>query len=114
MNVLFALSNQGSAEDVRRRLTNPPSYSAVRAMLVRLEQKGYVRHQHDGVRYIYSATRSHASARRDALREYLHVFFGGSLGHMMTTLVRDEEWTDDELNALEAEIGRIRKERKRR
>jgi len=113
MNVLFALSNRGSAEDVRHRLTNAPSYSAVRAMLVRLEQKGYVRHRLNGVRYIYSATRSHASARRDALREYLRAFFGGSLAQMMTTLVRDEEWTGDELDALEAEIGRVRKEGKR-
>ena len=114
MNALFALSNRGAAEDIRHRLTNPPSYSAVRAMLVRLERKGYIRHEHDGVRYIYSATRSRAAARRDALREYLHAFFGGSLGQMMTTLVRDEEWTDDELDALEVEIERVRRERKRR
>jgi BlaI family transcriptional regulator, penicillinase repressor len=112
MNALFALTNRASAEDIRERLTNPPSYSAVRAMLVRLEKKGYIRHQEEGVRYVYSATTSHAAARRAALRQYIRVFFEGSLGQMMTTLVRDEAWTDDELDALHAEIERARKGRK--
>ena len=63
MNVLFALKNKASAEDIRARLTNPPGYSAVRAMLVRLEKKGYLRHQEDGLRYLYSATTTHAASR---------------------------------------------------
>jgi predicted transcriptional regulator len=112
MNVLFARANRASAEEVRERLTNPPSYSAVRAMLVRLEKKGYVRHYEDGLRYIYSATTSPAAASRAALRQYLQVFFGGSLGQMMTALLRQEAWTDAELDALRAEIERVRKERK--
>jgi BlaI family penicillinase repressor len=112
MNALFGLANRASAEDIRERLTNPPSYSAVRAMLVRLEKKGYIRHQEEGVRYVYSATTSHAAARRAALRQYIRVFFEGSLGQMMTTLVRDEAWTDDELDALHAEIERVREGRK--
>jgi predicted transcriptional regulator len=45
MNALFARANRASAEEIREQLTNPPGYSAVRAMLVRLEKKGYVRHQ---------------------------------------------------------------------
>jgi BlaI family penicillinase repressor len=113
MNAVFALKNRASAEDIRERLTNPPSYSAVRAMLVRLERKGYIRHQDDGVRYLYSATTPHAVARRAALQQYLRVFFEGSLGQMMTALVRNESWTDEELDALRAEIERARKGRKR-
>jgi predicted transcriptional regulator len=112
MNALFALKNRASAEDIRERLTNPPSYSAVRAMLVRLERKGHIRHQEDGVRYVYSATTPHAVARRAALQQYLRVFFEGSLGQMMTALVRNEAWTDEELDALRAEIERARKGRK--
>jgi BlaI family penicillinase repressor len=112
MNAVFALKNRASAEDIRERLTNPPSYSAVRAMLVRLEKKGYIRHQDDGVRYLYSATTPHAVARRAALQQYLRVFFEGSLGQMMTALVRNESWTDEELDALRAEIERARKGRK--
>jgi predicted transcriptional regulator len=112
MNGLFARANRASAEEIREQMTNPPSYSAVRAMLVRLEKKGFVRHQADGPRYIYSATTSPAAASRAALRQYLRVFFGGSLGRMMTALLRQEEWTDAELDALRAEINRVRKERK--
>ena len=112
MNALFALKNRASAEDIRERLTHPPSYSAVRAMLVRLENKGYIRHQEDGVRYVYSATTSHTAARRAALQHYLRVFFEGSLGQMMTSLVRNEDWTGEELDALRTEIERARKGKK--
>jgi predicted transcriptional regulator len=114
MNALFARANRASAEEIREQLTNPPGYSAVRAMLVRLEKKGYIRHQEEGLRYIYSATTSPAAASRAALRQYLRVFFGGSLGQMMTALLRQEQWTDAELDRLRAEIERVRKERKPR
>jgi len=112
MNALFARANRAAAEEIREQLTNPPGYSAVRAMLVRLEKKGYVRHREDGLRYIYSATTSPAAASRAALRQYLRVFFGGSLGQMMTALLRQEAWTDAELDTLRAEIDRARTERK--
>lgn len=112
MNALFALANRATVEDIRARLSDPPSYSAVRAMLVRLETKGYLRHQEDGVRYVYSATTSHTAARRAALRQYLRVFFDGSLGQMMTALVRQEAWTGEELDRLRTEIDRARKGRK--
>jgi predicted transcriptional regulator len=112
MNVLFALKNKASAEDIRARLTNAPSYSAVRAMLVRLEKKGYLRHQEDGLRYLYSATTPPAAARRAALHQYVRTFFEGSLGQMMTALVRNEAWTDEELDALRDEIERARTARK--
>jgi BlaI family transcriptional regulator, penicillinase repressor len=112
MNALFALKNKASAEDIRARLTNPPGYSAVRAMLVRLENKGYLRHQEDGLRYRYSATTTPAAARRAALQQYVRTFFEGSLGQMMTALVRNEAWTDEELDTLRAEIERARTARK--
>ena len=113
MNAIFALGNDASAEDIRARLVDPPSYSAVRAMLVRLETKGYVRHREDGLRYMYTATMSHTAAKRAALRDYMKVFFGGSREEMLTTLLRQEAWTDDELDALRAEIDRVRSERKK-
>jgi predicted transcriptional regulator len=112
MNALFALGNRATAEEIRARLSDPPGYSAVRAMLVRLEKKGYLRHQADGIRYVYTATVSRAAARRAALQHYLRVFFDGSLGQMMTALVRQEDWTDEELDTLRAEIERVRKGRK--
>jgi predicted transcriptional regulator len=112
MDALFALGNRASAEDIQARMTHPPGYSAVRAMLARLEAKGYLRHSEEGLRYIYSATTSPATARKAALQQYLRVFFGGSLGQMMTALLTQENWTDQELDAIQSEIERVRKERK--
>jgi BlaI family penicillinase repressor len=113
MNAVFALGNRASAEDIRARLSSPPGDSSVRVMLTRLEKKGVLRHQQDGPRYLYSATVSPATAKRTALQQYLQTFFSGSLTQMMTALVREGSWSDDDLNALRAEIERVRKERKR-
>src|SRR5689334_1386769 len=96
VNALFALGNRASAEEIRARLTNPPGDSSVRVMLARLEKKGCLKHQQDGLRYLYSATISPASAKRSALQQYLQTFFGGSLTKMMTALVADGSWTDDD------------------
>ena len=113
MNAVFALGNRASAEDIRARLSSPPGDSSVRVMLTRLEKKGVLRHQQDGPRYLYSATISPATAKRTALQQYLQTFFSGSLTQMMTALVREGSWSDDDLNALRAEIERVRQERKR-
>ena len=113
MNALFALGNRASAEDIRARLTSPPGDSAVRVMLARLEKKGFLKHREEGLRYIYSANISPAAAKRTALQQYLQTFFGGSLKQMMTALVSEASWTDDELDALKDEIDRVRKEREK-
>jgi len=114
MNAVFALGNRASAEEIRARLANPPGDSAVRVMLARLEKKGCLRHRQDGLRYIYSATVSPTVAKRTALQQYLQTFFGGSLRQMMTALVAEAPWTDDDLDSLKNEIERVRKERKER
>jgi predicted transcriptional regulator len=72
-----------------------------------------VRHREEELLYMYTATISHTAAKRAALRDYVKVFFGGSRGEMLTTLLRQEAWTDDELDALRAEIDRVRSERKK-
>lgn len=113
MNAVFALDNRASAEEIRARLTDPPGDSSVRVMLARLEKKGWLKHRQDGLRYIYSATVSPAAARRTALQQYLRTFFGGSLRQMMTALVAEASWTDEELDALTEEIDRARRERKK-
>jgi predicted transcriptional regulator len=112
MNAVFSLDNRASAEEIRARLTNPPGDSAVRVMLARLEKKGCLKHHQDGLRYIYSATTSPAIAKRTALQQYVQTFFGGSLRQMMTSLVSEASWSDEELDALRVEIDRVRKERK--
>jgi len=110
MDILFALG-QGAAEEVRERLTDPPSYSAVRTMLARLEAKGQIRHHEEGLRYVYAPTTSPAAARRSALKQHARTFFGGSFGDLVTSLLRQESWTDAELTKLTAEIERAREER---
>lgn len=114
MNALFALDNRASAEQIRARLVNPPSDSSVRVMLARLEKKGLLKHQQDGLKFLYSATISPAAAKRTALQQVMHTFFGGSLKQMMTALVTDGSWSDDDLDRLRAEIDRVRKERKQK
>jgi predicted transcriptional regulator len=111
MDAVFALGNRASAEEIRARLTDPPSDSSVRVMLARLEKKGCLKHHQEGLRYIYSATTSPAIAKRNALQQYLQTFFGGSLRQMMTSLVAESSWSDEELDALKQEIDRVRKER---
>ena len=113
MDALFALGDRASAEDVRERLTDPPGYSAVRAMLAKLEAKGYVRHREEGLRYVYAPTTSRAAAQRTALHKLVRIFFDGSPGQTVTALLKQESWTDDELDALRAEIERVRKDRRR-
>jgi BlaI family transcriptional regulator, penicillinase repressor len=110
MDAVFALGNRASAEQIRSRLTNPPGDSAVRMMLTRLEKKGALRHQYDGPRYIYSASVSPGAAKRTALKRLAQTFFGGSLPQMVTELVAEESWTDAELDAMQGEINRARKE----
>ena len=113
MNILFALGDRVSAEDVRAQLSDPPSYSAVRAMLVKLEAKGYIRHREEGLRYVYAPTMPRTTARRAAVQQLLRVFFGGSPGEAATALLKDESWTDEELETLSTEIARVRNERRR-
>ena len=112
VNAVFALGNRASAEEIRGRLSSPPTDSSVRVMLTRLEKKGLLKHQQDGQRYLYSATISPAAAKRTALQQYVQTFFGGSVHQMMTALVAEGSWSDDDLEALRTEIDRVRKERK--
>ena len=111
MDAIFALPEGASAEDVRERLSDPPSYSAVRAMLVKLEAKGFVRHREEGLRYIYVPTRPRAAAQRSALQKVMQTFFGGSPGQTVTALLKQETWTDSELEDLRKQIEQVRTKR---
>ena len=114
MDVLFSLGDRASAEEIRERLSDPPSYSAARAMLAKLEAKGFVRHHEQGLKYVYTPTKSRASAQRSALDKLVRVFFGGSPSQTAAALLKQESWTDDELDALGAEIEQVRKTRRNR
>lgn len=109
LEVIFAIGEEASAEEIRERLSDPPSYSAVRAMLAKLEGKGAIRHKEKGLRYVYSPTMPRGKARRSALRRLVDVFFGGSKEQAVTALLDDEKWTDEELDELARAIERRRK-----
>ena len=113
MQAIFALHNRASAEEIRGRLTDPPSDSSVRVMLTRMEHKGLVRHQGDGLRFVYSATTSPAAAKRTALQQVVQTFFGGSFAQMVAALVREGSWSEEEVESLRSEIERVRKERRK-
>ena len=66
LDVLFEIGTEASAEEIRERLSDPPSYSAVRAMLRILEDKGHLRHVRDGVRHVYLPTVTRDRAQRTA------------------------------------------------
>jgi len=111
LEVIFAVGGEASAEEIRERLSDPPSYSAVRAMLAKLEAKGAVRHKEKGLRYVYSPTTPRGTARKSALRRLVDVFFEGSRTQAVTALLSDEKWSDDELDELARQIARAREER---
>jgi predicted transcriptional regulator len=82
-------------------------------MLSRLEEKGIIRHREEGLRYVYEATVPKAAARKTALQQLVRVFFEGSPGQTATALLRNDRWSETELDALQREIDAVRKERKR-
>jgi BlaI family penicillinase repressor len=106
MDVIYRLGKASVAE-VRKALADPPTYSAVRGMLRLLEDKGYVSHEADGLRYLYKPTVSHTAARKSALRHLVHTFFGGSASEAVTGLLElpDAKLSDADLTRL-AEIIR--------
>jgi len=78
---------QATAADVQNALPEPPSYSAVRALLRILEDKGHVRHQQDGPRYLYAPTVARENAKRSALHHVLRTFFEGSAEQAISALL---------------------------
>jgi BlaI family transcriptional regulator, penicillinase repressor len=111
LEVIFATGGEASAEEIREKLSDPPSYSAVRAMLAKLEAKGAVKHKEKGLRYVYSPTMPRKTARKSALRRLVDVFFEGSKEQVVTALLDEEKWSEDELDALARQIAERRKER---
>ena len=88
LDILYQ-QGQATAADVQNALPEPPSYSAVRALLRILEEKGHVRHQQDGPRYIYLPTVARENAKRSALRHMLRTFFDDSAEQAISALLDD-------------------------
>ena len=111
MDVIYRLG-QATAAEVRENLPDAPSYSAVRALLRVLEDKGHVKHAQDGPRYVYLPTVPRAKARRSALRQLVNTFFDGSAEQAVAALLdlSSDRLSPDELERLAGVIASARKE----
>ena len=98
-----------SVADVHKDLPDPPSYSAVRALLRILEEKGYVVHEKDGRRYIYRPTQPRHLAGRSALKQIFQTFFDKSIEKTVMTLISEADLSDEELDRLSQRIEQAKK-----
>ena len=109
LDILYAKGSATAAE-VREALPDAPSYSAVRALLRILEEKGHAQHQAQGTRYLYVPSVPRESARNSALIRIVKTFFDGSAGQAAAALVDSGSLSDEELSRLSELIDRARKE----
>ncbi len=112
MEILFA-QGEASAADVQEAMPDSPGYSATRALLRILEEKGHVQHVKRGRYYVYRPLQAHESAARSALKQVVQTFFGGRLDDAVAALVSDDDAkiSDEELAALAALVEKAREER---
>jgi predicted transcriptional regulator len=103
---------RATVTDVLEALPDPPTYSTVRAMLGKLEQKGYLRHEEQGPRYVYLPAVSADRARRTALRDVVDTFFDGSAEEAVLALVRlsEDKPADDVLERLADRVRQAERE----
>jgi predicted transcriptional regulator len=99
MDAVYRLG-QATANEVMDNIPDPPSYSAVRALLRVLEEKGHLRHEQDGVRYVYLPVVARDKVRRSALRHLVKTFFDGSTEDAVAALMSENKLSDEELERL--------------
>lgn len=110
MNAIYELE-EATAKEVQARLPDPPSYSAVRAVLTRLVDLGQLKYRESGPRYVYRAAEPRKQLRQKALRNTIDTFFGGSPVHMMHALlgISGDELSREELEELSKAIAKARR-----
>jgi BlaI family transcriptional regulator, penicillinase repressor len=111
MDILFR-RGRATAAEVMEELPGEPSYSTVRTQLRVLEDKGHVRHEDDGVRFIYMPALTRQTARKSALRHLVDTFFDGSPEQAVAALLGGEgsKLSDEQLQRIAAMIAKARKE----
>ncbi len=111
MDIIYR-RGKATAADVRADLPDPPSYSAVRAMLRILEEKGHLRHEQQGPRYLFRPTVARDRARQSALKQLVSTFFEGSTEQAVAALLdlSAAKLSDAELDRLTGLIEQARKE----
>ncbi len=111
MNIIYQ-AGRATAAEVREAMASPPSYSAVRATLRVLLEKGHLSHKQDGPRYVYLPTVTRDQARRSALQQLLRTFFDGSTNNAVAALLDMEssKLSPDELERLAQMIDKAKSE----
>ncbi len=111
MDVIYR-RGQATAAEVMEGLPDPPGYSAVRALLRVLEDKGHLRHESQGPKYVFMPTVPREKAQRSALKQLVQTFFDGSTERAVAALLdlSASNLSDDELNRLSELIDQARKE----
>jgi len=114
MDILYR-RGRATAGEVMEQLPGDPSYSTVRTQLRVLEDKGHVRHEEEGLRYVYVPAVPRHAARKSALRHLVNTFFDGSAEQVVAAVLGGESarLTDEELNRIAAMVAKARKEGKR-
>ena len=103
---------RATAHEVMDDLADPPSYSAVRTFLRLLEERGHVRHEQDGPRYVYTPTVARREAQRSAITHLIDTFFDGSVEDAVATLVESSKpkLSAQELDRIAALVAKAKKE----
>lgn len=114
MDVLYR-AGRATAADVQAGMPEAPSYSAVRTMLRILEEKGHVRHESDGPRYVYIPTVTREKAKRSALKHVVNTFFDGSASQVMAALfeLSPGDLGDDDIARLRQVIDNAKQQKKK-
>jgi BlaI family transcriptional regulator, penicillinase repressor len=103
-----------TAAEVQEELPDPPSYSAVRGMLRLLEDKGFIRHEWDGPRYVYVPTADPERIRHSAVQHLLSTFFSNSMESAVAAMLgAKENLSDDELQRMAKLIEDALRKRRR-
>jgi BlaI family penicillinase repressor len=113
MEILYQ-HGKASASEVREFMESAPGYSAVRAMLRVLEEKGHVKHQAEGLKYVYVPTVTREKAKRSAVKHVLDTFFNGSPEQIVAALldVSSTRLTRQELDRMSEMIEKAKREEK--
>lgn len=109
MDILYR-HGEVTAADVRTALPDPPSYSAVRAVLRVLEDKGHVQHARQAGRYVFQPIVNRTQASRSALRQLVDTFFDGSPSDAAAALIDDAKLSGEDMQRLTKAIAKARRE----
>ena len=111
MDIIFR-RGRATAAEVMEELPGDPSYSTVRTQLRVLEEKGHVRHDEEGLKYVYLPVMARHTARKSALRHLIETFFDGSAEKAVAALLGGEgsKLSEDELNRIAELVDKTRKE----